>query len=138
MPPTPTQQPAVMDATDGPLTSRNQFYEAAMRLRQLCVRKRDSLIAALKITKAQYFADPGQYLVRLQCHLWAWDMSWEEWYAGLALIAEVNMLGHPEELDLADTIRADVVCVAAHSANFLGGVPDRWAQLEKPALSRVV
>ena len=102
-----------MDATGEPLPSGSQFYEAAMRLRQRCVKKRDALIAALNITKNQYFADPRRYRVRLQCHLRAWDMGWEEWYAGLALIAEVNKLAHPLEAEQADAIRADVACVAA-------------------------
>lgn len=33
----------------------------------------------------------------------------------------------PEDYEFADTIRADVACIATHTANFLDGGPDQWA-----------
>lgn len=57
-PPPPTLQAPAMDSLAKPLFSGHQLGEAALRLRQLCVRKRDFLFEELKVTKAQYFADP--------------------------------------------------------------------------------
>ena len=61
-----------------PEPSSDQFYEACLRLRQLCVGKRDFILRQLGVSRAQYYADQDRYRVHLQCQLRAWGMDLEE------------------------------------------------------------
>ena len=104
------RSPALLPAPAPARTTRGPTSTNPVRLRQLCVRKRD---LKLRISKGQYYAHPGRYRVRLRCRLRAWDVGLEEWDAGLALIASVNGLGHPPGGPSAGSIRAEVASVAS-------------------------
>ena len=114
----------------------SRFYRSSLRLRQLCVGKRDSILKEEGTSKEDYYACPGTFWVRLQRRLPPWGMDLRAWDAGLKLITAANGLAHPPGQPSDETIRADVECVAGW---FCGGGPHGsvlQARLERFATSR--
>ena len=103
-------QPLVL-LSPGPEISMSRFYRSILRLRQLCVGKRDSILKEEGTSKEAYYACPGKFRVRLQSRLPAWGMDLRAWDAGLRLITAANGLAHPPGEPSDETIRADVACV---------------------------
>ena len=107
-----------------------RLYLGGLQAWQLCVVKRDAILAVLYIGKARYYAEPWRYRARIQRQLRTRGRTLADWDEGLALINWCNELAHPTE---ADT-RADVACVTAHAVRFLSGViygPARKARLKE-------
>ena len=103
-------------------------YLRGLQAWQLCVVKRDAILAVLHIGKARYYAEPWRYWARIRRQLRTRGRTLADWDEGLVLINWCNELAHPTE---ADTL-ADVAYVAGYAVRFLAGViygPARKAQL---------
>ena len=120
--------------------SPDEFYRACLRLRQLCVEKRDFILKKLKVSKGQNYTNPDRYRARLQSQLRVYGVDMEEWTEGLQFISWANRLAHLDRRLSIGIIRADIACVARHSGQYIHGAssgPVQQARLEAFATSKI-